>query len=221
MRISLSKLDKYYGPKRILNLDAFELERGQIFGLVGPNGAGKTTLLRILAGIDMKYTGDVTFDGVSIRRDKKLLKKITYLSQTPYMLCDTVWENIAYPLKIRGLTENEIRYRVDSVIEELSLEDQAYQLATQLSGGEAQKTALARALAFEPNVLLLDEPTASIDLETIDTIENTLKKRNVDQGMTIVMISHNRAQIERLCQTVMTLQNGKLSTANERGVTYV
>ncbi|HAS73093.1 MAG TPA: ABC transporter [Clostridiales bacterium UBA8960] len=235
MRISVSKIDKFYSHKCILNLDAFEIQSGTIIGLVGSNGSGKTTLLRILAGIDLKYTGDVIYDGTSIRKDRSLLKRITYLSQTPYMMQASVWENIAYPLKLRGVSEVEIKNRVDALVSELGLEAQAHQNATQLSGGEAQKTALARALVFEPSVLLLDEPTASIDSETIETIENTIIRRNTLHGMTAIMISHNRPQIERLCECVLVLQNGKMeqnkvhklkvlkpvTTQKERGVTYV
>ena len=209
MQIHVTKLVKSYKHKVILNLEPFRLSSGLIYGLVGPNGIGKTTLLRILSGLEREHTGTITYDDQPM--DKERMKKVTYLSQTPYMMRCTVWENIAYPLKVRKVFETEIEERVAAVMDEFGLRSLSEQLATSLSGGEAQKVALARALIFKPEVLLLDEPTASIDPETIETIEHALKRRNKEYGMTAIVISHNRDQINRLCDGVLTLSEGKLT----------
>ena len=208
MLIEVSKLVKSYHHKVILNLEPFALESGYIYGLVGPNGIGKTTLLRILSGLERDHTGSVTYSGQ--RMNQEVMKKVTYLSQTPYMMRNSVWENIAYPLKIRKVAEQTIEEEVAAIMDEFGLRGLSDQLATSLSGGEAQKVALARALVFKPEVLLLDEPTASIDTETIETIEHAIQKRNKAHKMTAIVISHNREQIDRLCDHILTLSEGRL-----------
>lgn len=211
MLIEVSKLVKSYHHKVILNLEPFALESGFVYGLVGPNGIGKTTLLRILSGLERDHTGCVTYSGQ--RMNKELMKKVTYLSQTPYMMRSSVWENIAYPLKVRKVEEQIIEEEVAAIMDEFGLRGLSDQLATSLSGGEAQKVALARALVFKPDVLLLDEPTASIDTETIETIEHAILRRNITHKMTAIVISHNREQIDRLCDHILTLSEGKLLIA--------
>lgn len=209
MQIHVTKLVKSYKHKVILNLEPFTLSSGYIYGLVGPNGVGKTTLLRILSGLEKDHTGTITYDEKPM--DQEIMKKVTYLSQTPYMMRCSVWENIAYPLKVRKVAEAEVEERVATVMDEFGLRSLSDQLATSLSGGEAQKVALARALIFSPEVLLLDEPTASIDPETIETIEHAIRRRNKSYGMTAIVISHNRGQISRLCDRVLALCEGNLS----------
>ena len=135
--------------------------------------------------------------------------RITYLSQTPYMMQTSVYNNIAYPLKIRGKSEAEVGHLVHQIMDEFQITSFKDQLATQLSGGEAQKVALARALIFDPEVVLLDEPTASIDRNTIKTIEEAIIKRNREKKMTVITISHDTDQINRISHEVVLLERGK------------
>lgn len=207
MRIDISQLKKHYGSRRIIDLEALQLESGKILGLTGVNGAGKTTLLRILAGLDNNYEGKIYYDQ-QLGLTTESRQQVTYLSQKPYMMKGSVRENIAYPLLLRKMELGLIKTKTDCLMEELGLQSLAEQHATLLSGGEAQKVALARALIFEPKLLLLDEPTASIDAQTITHIENTLKKRNQDQHMTMVMISHDRKQLAAICDTLLEMEGG-------------
>ncbi len=207
MRIDLHHLKKNYGNRKILNINRLTFESGKIIGLSGSNGAGKTTLLRIIAGLDSHYEGEV-YRNEQLDFTPELRKQITYLSQRPYMMQGSVKENLSYPLLLRKAEERAIKDKVEAILEELGIEHLADQKAASLSGGEAQKLALARALIFEPKLLLLDEPTASIDAQTIAHIESILKKRNQSLQMTMVMISHNKAQLTGICDHLIEMEGG-------------
>lgn len=204
MQVKIEQLKKYYGSKLIVNIDSLTIEPGKILGLTGANGTGKTTLLRIVAGLDERFTGRITYNG-HLGLTQSLRQQVTYLSQKPYMMQASVKENIAYPLKLRKVSEELIGEMTSKLMEELGLEKLAEQNALLLSGGEAQKVALARALIFNPKLLLLDEPTASIDAQTIKQIEKTLKRRNKEQHMTMVMISHDKNQLTAVCNSIIEM----------------
>lgn len=208
MNIQVTQLKKSYGNKTVVEIDRLDVETGIIYGIMGDNGAGKTTFLKIIAGLESFDCGQIAYNKKPL--SKEVMKKITYLSQTPYLMQASVYENIAYPLKIRGTPEEVISGKLKDIMEELNIADLKSQLATKLSGGESQKVALARALVFDPEVLLLDEPTASIDPATIEVIEEALIKRNQNQKMTVVMISHNVDQVKRLCHRTILMQKSKL-----------
>lgn len=207
MKIEIRGLKKNYGNKEILNIEQLSLERGKIMGLSGVNGAGKTTLLRIIAGLDSCYQGLVTYDGRA-QLDNQLRQQMTYLSQKPYRMSGTVQENVSYPLVLRKAEGKMIEIKVRALLEELGIQDLSHQQANSLSGGEAQKMALARALVFEPKLLLLDEPTASIDAQTIEQIEALLIKRNREHQTTMILISHNREQLTKICDSLIELEGG-------------
>lgn len=207
MKIEIIGLKKNYGNKAILNIEQMSLDRGKIIGLSGVNGAGKTTLLRIIAGLDSHYQGLVTYDGRS-QLNNQLRQQITYLSQKPYRMLGTVQENISYPLRLRKAEGKMIEKKVRTLLEELGIQELSHQQANSLSGGEAQKMALARALVFEPKLLLLDEPTASIDAQTIEQIEALLIKRNREHQTTMILISHNREQLTKICDSLIELEGG-------------
>lgn len=207
MKIEIRGLKKNYGNKAILNIEQMSLDRGKIIGLSGVNGAGKTTLLRIIAGLDSHYQGLVTYDGRS-QLNNQLRQQITYLSQKPYRMLGTVQENISYPLRLRKAEGKMIEKKVRTLLEELGIQELSHQQANSLSGGEAQKMALARALVFEPKLLLLDEPTASIDAQTIEQIETLLIKRNREHQTTMILISHNREQLTKICDSLIELEGG-------------
>jgi tungstate transport system ATP-binding protein len=207
MNIQVTNLIKKYQDKTVVDMNSIEFLSGNIYGVTGDNGAGKTTLLKILAGLENHDLGSIVYNDQPL--GPSLMKKITYLSQTPYLMRSSVYENIIYPLKIRNVDGKTIERKAFEIMEELQVTELRDQLATQLSGGESQKVALARALVFDPEVLLLDEPTASIDPATIETIEEAIKKRNKLQNMTIIMISHNLDQVKRMCDEIIYMNKGK------------
>lgn len=207
MNIQVTNLIKKYQDKTVVDMNSIEFLSGNIYGVTGDNGAGKTTLLKIIAGLESHDLGNIVYNNQPL--GPSLMKKITYLSQTPYLMRSSVYENIIYPLKIRNVDGKTIERKAFEIMEELQVTELRDQLATQLSGGESQKVALARALVFDPEVLLLDEPTASIDPATIEIIEVAIKKRNKLQNMTIIMISHNMDQVKRMCDEVVYMKKGK------------
>jgi tungstate transport system ATP-binding protein len=207
MDINITNLIKKYHDKAVVDIENTEFKSGTIYGITGDNGAGKTTLLKIIAGLERYDSGKILYSGVPI--EQGMMKKITYLSQTPYLMRTSVYENIVYPLRIRNIDPMTIQKKVADIMDELQITELQNQLATQLSGGESQKVALARALVFDPEVLLLDEPTASIDPATIDTIEEAITRRNKRQKMTVIMISHNMDQVKRMCDEIVYMKKGK------------
>ncbi|MBE0451376.1 MAG: ABC transporter ATP-binding protein [Clostridia bacterium] len=213
MDIHITNLLKKYHDKAVVDIDHTQFKSGFIYGITGDNGAGKTTLLKIIAGLERYDAGEILYSGVPL--EQGMMKKITYLSQTPYLMRTSVYENIVYPLKIRNIDPMTIEKKAKDIMDELQITELKNQLATQLSGGESQKVALARALVFDPEVLLLDEPTASIDPATIDTIEEAITKRNKQQKMTVIMISHNMDQVKRMCHEIVCMKKGKKISIKE------
>lgn len=207
MRIDLSNIIRQYGEKTALSIPSLEIEQGRITGFIGLNGSGKSTLLRIIAGLDREYQGTVLYDGKA--PDGELYKMMTLVFQKPYLINTDVYGNLAYPLKLRGLGKAEIQNRVETVSRLLQLESLLRQPSHTLSGGEVQKAALARALVFEPKVLLLDEPTANIDPQSTLVMENALRHANKSLGTTVILVTHNIRQLQRLCSRAVLMQDGR------------
>ncbi|MBN4051158.1 MAG: ABC transporter [Alkaliphilus sp.] len=192
----------------VLQIDEFTFEANKIYGLIGPNGAGKTTLLKIIAGLTKSSYGEVTYGGAELNDERQ--REITYASQRPYLLKDTVYNNIAYPLKLRKENKLRIKSKVGRIMAEFDIYYLRNQQAKNLSGGEAQKVALARALVFEPELLLLDEPTANIDPNFVELIENAILERSNKKEITVIIATHNVGQARRLCDEVIFIKAGKI-----------
>ena len=210
MNIETRNIIKTYQEKTVLNLEDKNRNllfgSGKIHGIIGPNGSGKTTLMKIMAGLTAPTAGDVLYNGQPLGQD--ILSEMTYSTHTPTLFSRSVYENIAYPLKIRKREKAEIHQTVSQLLEEFEIDDIRDQSARHLSGGEAQKTALARALSFSPQVLFLDEPTANIDPKSIQIIEAALQKRNCEQGLSIIIITHNLSQAFRICNHLTFIDQG-------------
>lgn len=206
MEIKVSGLKKKYGNRTVLDIDELTIYPETITAVVGQNGAGKTTLLMLAAGL-------LKSDGGTILYDKSTAvpyRRMTMVFQKPYLLSATVRKNISWPLKVRGMKRKEIESRVARLSRELGLEDLLERRADSLSSGEAQKTALARAMSFEPKLLFLDEPGANIDPESLKEMENLLMKMKEEKKTTVVLVTHNLAQARRLADRVVFMQNGKI-----------
>ncbi len=203
MKLEIKRLVRDYGTKRVLDLEEVTIEKGTRTAIIGPNGAGKSTLLNIVSRIDSASEGEVVYES----EDPRL---VTQVFQQPYMLRTSVERNIQYPLRLRNWPEERMKQRSDELMKELGLLDLRNQKAWKLSGGETQKVALARALSFQPSLLLLDEPTANIDPATTAEIEEMLLKINREEGTTILFVTHNLAQARRVCNRLLFLDKGKL-----------
>ena len=214
MSDTLYRLDtvlKSHGGRQVLRLDRLEIRAGELVGLVGPTGAGKSTLLRLLGGVEAPTTGSMAFRDQAFGIQELPLavrRNITLVFQRPLLLAGTVRENVEYGMKLRGIPQRHVR--ADSLLKRLGLDGLASRTARTLSGGETQLVALARALAIEPDVLLLDEPTANLDPARVGLVEMVLKEVHRQNGTTIVMATHNLFQAQRVAGRVFLLLDGLL-----------
>ncbi|RLE69853.1 MAG: ABC transporter ATP-binding protein, partial [Thermoprotei archaeon] len=163
-RVTLIEVSKRFGRTVAVDRVSIEVQHGELFTLLGPSGCGKTTTLRIIAGFEFPDEGRVLFDEEEVTFRKPYERGCAMVFQNyalwPHM---TVWDNVAYGLKVRRLSSNEVRRRVEEVLELVGLKGLEDRYPLQLSGGQQQRVALARALVVEPKVLLLDEPLSNLD----------------------------------------------------------
>lgn len=193
------------------------IEKGDIFGIIGMSGAGKSTLLRCLRGLEKPTEGDILLDGVSIVSSKNgqltaLRRKMGVVFQGYNLLMQkTVYENIAFPLKIAGAGREETESRVDSLLEVVDMADKKYVYPSQLSGGQKQRVAIARALATQPEILLCDEPTSALDPMTTKQVLRLLGDINKNMGVTIVIITHEINVVKNICGKVAVISDGDIA----------
>ncbi|MDA0810866.1 MAG: ATP-binding cassette domain-containing protein [Verrucomicrobia bacterium] len=208
----LKEVQKSHGAAFTLHIPTLTIERGEVIGLLGPTGAGKSTLLGLLAGLESPDTGEVRFDGGSLNSADlplKTIRRITLVHQRPLLLAGTVRFNVEYGLRLRNA--KGISQIVDAMLDRLGLLKLASQSARTLSGGQTQLVALARALVIEPDILLLDEPTANLDPAHVALVEDTIQERQRDRGMSIVWATHNLFQARRVATRTGLLLNGQLA----------
>lgn len=212
---TLTHVQKRYGARTVLSIGEMGIQRGEILALVGPSGAGKSTLLRLLAMAEAPTTGQValhlrdaptpvTQKGLSIAERREL----AMVFQRPVLMSRTVADNVAYGLKIRGVRASESR--VQAILERVSMAHLATAKPNTLSGGEMQRVAIARAMILQPQVLLLDEPTANLDPQNIRIIEHFLQDEQARLGTTLVMVTHNIFQAKRIADRVALIYDGEL-----------
>jgi tungstate transport system ATP-binding protein len=205
-----------YGARAILDVGALRLDEGRAYSLQGSNGAGKSTLLSILGLLQPPHGGEVRFMGQPVRWHERELRplrqQVGFVEQHPVMFSRSVRENVAFGLRLRGYSESEIERRVHEVLDQVGLLHLIDAHAPRLSGGEMQRAALARALAYAPRVLLLDEPTASVDVQNRIVIEQVIADLRDAKKTTIVLCTHNRFQAGALCPEVICLEAGRLAS---------
>lgn len=204
----LMNVTKIFGERKILNINALDLLKGELFAVVGPSGAGKSTLLRICDFLEAPTSGKIIFNGerITLPADINVRRKIGMVFQRTALLAGTVRQNIAYPLKLRGMQDDAL---IDAILKRLDLTSFTHSPTHTLSGGEVQRVALARVLVIEPDVILLDEPTANLDPYNVEMIESIIRDLHQD-GTTILMITHNVFQARRLADRIGLLLNGEL-----------
>ena len=193
--------------QRILGPISLKLVKGDIAVILGPNGSGKTTLLKSLHGIIKIKNGGVSW---SCPKSESMAKQM-FVFQNPVMLRRSVFENLTYPLTLCKTPKAEINRLADEWLSKISLKEVIHVAATRLSGGEKQKLALARALITKPEMLFLDEPTASLDGKTTLEIEKLLQNC-AENGTTIMMSTHDIGQAKRLAKNILFLNKGKLES---------
>ena len=210
----LHSIRKCYGSNVALDIEELTIGEGRLYTLTGANGAGKSTLLNILAFLSPPTWGEIFYFGKRVDWNhgsmEEYRRKVTLLHQSPYLLGGTVYDNVAFGLKARGIRGEEQRRRVDKALDTAGLPGFRDRKARELSGGEAQRVAMARALALEPEVLLLDEPLANIDRETAGSLETVIALLPA-RGTTVVLITHDPDQPERLNGESIVLAGGKVA----------
>jgi len=204
-------LGKAYGQAQILKDITLCVDKGEVLVLIGPTGSGKTTLLRLINLLDEPSEGSVIFDGVEVTAlpEKEKLqarRRMSMVFQKPVMFKGSVRENVSFGLKVRGRGDPK---KVEASLRAVGLDSFGSRDASTLSGGEMQRTALARALVPEPELLLLDEPTANLDPKSAASIDHLI--HSLSRKTTVIMATHNMLQCRRLADRVAVIQGGRLT----------
>ncbi|RJR47896.1 MAG: ATP-binding cassette domain-containing protein [Deltaproteobacteria bacterium] len=212
LSLELSQVSKTYNGQVILQDCSWVFEPGLTHVLKGPNGTGKSTLLRVCALLEAPDKGRVNYlaGGRPLALDLELKRRITLLLPNVGVFNTSVFNNVAYGLKIRGFERREIEARVGAILEVVGLADKKRQRALELSTGQSKRLGLARAMVLEPEVLFLDEPTASIDQENSEIIERIILEMQEKKRATIIMVTHDPAQAQRLGDRLLLIKNGRL-----------
>ncbi len=203
---------KVYQGRCVLDIARLDIRRGEIFALVGPSGSGKSTLLRLLNFLEPPTSGTIQFQGETYSATRAaplaIRRRVTTVAQRPILLDRSVLANVTFGLRLRG--QRDSAGQVQAALERVGLAALGRQPARTLSGGEAQRVALARAMVIEPEVLLLDEPTANLDPYNVGVIEDTVRALNRERGTTVVLVTHNVFQARRLANRVALMLEGRI-----------
>jgi tungstate transport system ATP-binding protein len=211
--ISVENLKVQLGGASILDIPSFSVSEGEFMSLIGPNGSGKSTLLLVLncllkpmAGV-LKYRGRV----VSSRDEAfQYRRRVSMVFQEPLLFDTTVYRNVASGLKIRGFGREEARERVMRYLKCFNIEHLAHRSARKLSGGEAQRTSLARAFAMEPEVIFLDEPFSALDPPTRHSLTDDLDSIVTETGITTIMVTHDQSEALRMSDRIAVMNRGSI-----------
>ena len=221
--IKFDNVTKVYPPNTVVLQDInFEIKEGEFVSIVGKSGAGKTTLIKLILGLEEPTQGSVLFAGEDISKiDSSSLqhirRRIGGIYQDYKLLpAKTVYENVAYVMEVEGRENEEIEREVPRVLEIIGLKDKTESFPEELSGGEQQRLAVARALVNYPDVIIADEPTGNLDPYNTYEVISLLEKIN-RAGKTVLLSTHDREIINKLGKRVITIENGKIIRDEEKG----
>ena len=219
--IEIKNLSKTFGSgeSQVAALQdvSLKVQQGEIFGIIGLSGAGKSTLVRCINLLERPEEGAVEFHGQDLTslNDKQLRmqrRKISMIFQSFNLLDQrTALENICFPMELAGVNKRKAQKRAQELLQTVGLPDKANAYPVQLSGGQKQRIAIARALASDPEVLLCDEATSALDPKTTKSILALLQQINKEQGITVIIITHDMSVIEQICHRVAILDSGKVA----------
>ena len=206
--VEVKNLKKSYDLKEAVRGISFKIKDNEILGLLGPNGSGKTTTIGMMLGLLKPSNGEIIIDGKKIEDNRiEILKKINFIS--PYIELPkklTVKQNLIVYGKLYSVPD--IKKRIEYLSEKLRLEDLLNRITGELSSGQKNRVSLAKALINNPKVLLLDEPTASLDPEIADFVRTFLENYNKEKKISILLASHNMNEVTRLCKSILMMKDG-------------
>ena len=212
---------KRFGEVEALKGVSLEVYRGELLVLLGPSGSGKSTLLRIIAGLEYPTSGKIYIDGEDIttlppyKRDTSMI--FQHLALFPHM---TVYDNVAYGLKIRNVPKDEIDRRVDEVLELVRIKHLKERKVTQLSGGQQQRVAIARSLILHPKILLLDEPLGALDLKLRKELHIELRRIHQEVGNTWIFVTHDQEEALTLADRIGVMNEGRIIQIGDKWDVY-
>lgn len=213
MAVSLEfkNISKRYGAIHALKNVSFSIEKGEFFSILGPSGCGKTTLLRLVAGFELPDEGQILLDGQDITTLPPNKRPVNTVFQNyalfPHL---TIWENVAFGLRIAKKPESEIKNEVERMLQMIQMEDHAYKRPDKISGGQKQRVAIARALINKPRLLLLDEPLAALDLKLRQKMLLDLDLIHDEVGITFLFVTHDQTEAMAVSDRIAVLHKGRV-----------
>lgn len=216
MYVELKNINKSFGDCQASKNVSFEIEKGKLIGLLGPSGSGKTTILRMIAGLEHQDNGDIYINGKLVNGLSPSQRGVGFVFQNyalfPYM---TVYDNIAYGLKVQKKDKEYIKKRVTELLELVNLPGLEKRYPDQLSGGQRQRIALARALAPEPELLLLDEPFAAIDAKVRQELRTWLRETIDKIGITSIFVTHDQDEAIEVADEIVITNEGRVEQVGD------
>ncbi len=221
--IRFQNVTKIYTPNTVIFQDvSFEIKEGEFVSIVGKSGAGKTTLIRLILGLETPNSGNIFFGGKNVNEKnntelQKMRRRIGGIYQDYKLLPNkTVYENVAYIMEVEGKENEEIIRDVPKILEIIGLAEKVNNFPRELSGGEQQRLAIARALVNQPDVIIADEPTGNLDPYNTYEVVSLLEKIH-KSGKTVILSTHDREIINKLGKRVITIENGKIIRDDAKG----
>lgn len=210
---SLVNVRRCFGERQVLHIPSLTLEKDKIYALMGPNGSGKTTLMRLLAFMDAPTEGDIIFEGRKVNPDQRAQYRahVVWVPQTPVLFTGSLLYNVEYPMRLKGVPRKQRRARAGELLESVGLAHLAEAAARRLSGGEAQRGSIARALAAGAKVILFDEPTANVDYRSREEIMRIIRALRQERGLSLMVTTHDQALADALAHERITLFEGELT----------
>ncbi|MEK7080622.1 MAG: cell division ATP-binding protein FtsE [Patescibacteria group bacterium] len=221
--IKFENVTKIYPDETVVLQDvSFEIKEGEFVSIVGKSGAGKTTLVRLILGLETPASGQIFFQGKNVNETdsleiQKIRRKVGGVYQDYKLLPNkTVYENVAYIMEVEGKEKEEIEVEVPKVLEIIGLKEKIDNFPKELSGGEQQRLAIARALINHPDIIIADEPTGNLDPYNTYEVISLLEKVN-KAGKTVILLTHDREIINKLGKRVITIENGRVIRDEKEG----
>ncbi|CAB3782038.1 MULTISPECIES: ABC transporter ATP-binding protein [Paraburkholderia] len=219
--ISFDAVSKSYGDVKVIDGLNLDINRGEFVSLLGPSGSGKTTMLMMLAGFESPTRGKILVDGKRVDHLPPHARNMGVVFQSyalfPHM---SIADNIAFPLKMRGLAKSELKAKVARALDMVQLSSAAGRKPAQLSGGQQQRIALARALVFEPEVVLMDEPLGALDKQLREHMQLELRSLHKSLGLTVVFVTHDQNEAITMSDRIAVFNAGKIEQIDDPKTIY-